>query len=508
MEDTPIYIHEFFEHNANKHPYKVALSFNDCALSYYDLNVAANQLAHYLINNGVRPGDLIGICQERSFDLIVSILATLKTGAAYVPIDPTVPASRIALIVQTAQPVLTLTHEATYRLFSDKLAILNLDSIKKLVLKQPAANVLINRTKMNLAYIIFTSGTTGVPNGVRVSHSNLSNLICASREIYDFNSNDVWTLFHSFAFDFSVWEIWGALAFGGRLVIVPYFVSRSPVDFFSLIIDEEVTILNQTPSAFYQFIEAETQFNTINKLRKIILGGEPVDTSLLKPWLQKYPGQPFIYNMYGITEVTVHATYHHITLEDAKAARNIIGKPLPNYFIELCDEEGQPVTQGNIGEIYVYGDGVAKGYLRNPTLTEKKFVLPNSHSTQLALYKSGDLAYYAPDGNLEYVGRKDHQVKIRGFRIELLEIEAIINQQPEIHFAIVIVKNKEAEKRKLIGFVQLRQGHTITEKELKERLKKLVPMYMVPARIKIIEKMPLTVNGKIDRDRLVASIYC
>lgn len=502
------FIHELFEQHVIEQPNSEAIRFEKCTLTYKELNEQANQLVHFLILNGVRPGDLVGICQERSIDMIVSILAVLKAGAAYVPIDPVAPPQRIAIILRTAKPILILTHDQTETVIDALFPIINISKSDLLIKQQSVAAVEIDNSKINLAYIIFTSGTTGVPNGVCIDHSNLINLIQASLQIYDFSSKDVWCLFHSYAFDFSVWEIWGALAFGGKLVIVPYFVSRTPADFHTFLINEGVTILNQTPSAFYQLIEADKHQNKQNKLRKIILGGEAVDLSLLKPWFQKYgDNKPQIYNMYGITEVTVHATYHLLTIDDVRTNRNVIGKPLPNYQIILRDEQNNPVPIGTQGEICVLGPGVAKGYLNNKIQSQKKFVPVNTNNDSAGLmYKSGDLGCYDQEGNLEYLGRIDHQVKIRGFRIELSEIESILNQQPEINFSVVIVKNKEVEKKKLIAFVQLKNTNdNLAEKDLTNRLKQLLPAYMLPTRIKFISQIPLTVNGKIDREALLVS---
>ncbi len=502
------FIHELFESRAIKQPSEVALCYEGQTLTYQELNQRANQLAHFLIELGVGPGDLIGICQVRSFDMVIAILAVLKVGATYVPIDPITPLQRLATIINAAKPRLILIHQLTGESITLPITLINVSHEKYLIERQPVTNVKVDTTKIDLAYVIFTSGTTGVPNGVSIQHRNLINLMQAAEQVYNFDAKDIWSLFHSYAFDFSVWEIWGALAFGGKLVIIPYYVSRTPNEFFKLIADEQVTILNQTPAAFYQFIEADRVLNKSNSLRVVILGGEAVDTSLLKPWFTKYGDHhPKVYNMYGITEVTIHATYYLLTLNDRKHHKSCIGKPLPNYDILLCDEQNQPVKAGEVGEICISGKGVAKGYFNNRELTKTKFIKLENSSGSVIVYKSGDLGYCDEDNNIVYIGRNDYQVKIRGFRIELTEIESILNQQPEVTFSVVIVKNKVAEKRKLIAFVQLKPtfSNRLTERELKNRLKHLLPSYMVPTRIIFISEIPLTTNGKVNREALLSS---
>lgn len=279
-------------------------------------------------------------------------------------------------------------------------------------------------------------------------------MLKAAEIVYGFTTSDIWTLFHSCAFDFAVWETWGALAFGGKLVVVPYYICRSPRDFYQLLIKEKITVLNQTPAAFYQLIDIavnDPQSKQLS-LKNIIFGGDVLDVHCLKPWVEKFGDKrPKIYNMYGITETTVHVTYHRITLDDLIYAEPVIGKVLPSYKVCLLDETGREVTAvGQKGEICVAGSSVTKGYLNNPKLTHEKFKVLKSESKNACdtkfIYKSGDLGAYSSDGNLLYSGRIDHQVKIRGYRIELAEIESLLNQQIEVKLAAVIMSGTEVEK--------------------------------------------------------------
>ena len=309
----------------------------------------------------------------------------------------------------------------------------------------------------DLAYVIYTSGSTGKPKGVLVTHANVTRLFSATDPWFAFGPHDVWTLFHSYAFDFSVWELWGALLYGGRLVIVPYWVSRDPAAFRKLLVDERVTILNQTPSAFRQLIQADlAEAPAPYALREIIFGGEALELQSLKPWIERYgDAKPRLVNMYGITETTVHVTYRPITRADVEAGRgSVIGRPIPDLYIRLLDERGEPVPVGVPGEIWVGGAGVANGYLNRPELTAQRFVTdPFDPSRSARLYRAGDLARRLPDGDLEFLGRIDAQVKIRGFRIELGEIEAALNAHPMVRQSAVITREARPGDMRLVAYI-------------------------------------------------------
>ncbi|MEH2179927.1 non-ribosomal peptide synthetase [Nostoc sp.] len=503
-------IHQLFEAQVELTPETVAVVFEDQQLTYRELNIKANQLAQYLQNLGVGPDVLVGICVERSLEMIVGLLGILKAGGAYAPLDPNYPVERLAFILEDAQVSVLLTQKHLLNnLPQNYTQVLCLDSDKEILSQYSSENPTSSVTSENLAYIIYTSGSTGKPKGVLINHFNVIRLFKATEHWYHFNQNDVWTLFHSFAFDFSVWEIWGALIYGGRLVIVPYLVSRSPEAFYKLLCKEKVTVLNQTPSAFQQLIYTEQTIADSGNLalRWVIFGGEALEIQSLKPWFTRYGYEsPRLVNMYGITETTVHVTYRPITEDDLRpGAGSVIGCAIPDLQLYVLDEHRQLVPVGVPGEIYVGGAGLARGYLNRPDLTAKAFIAnPLSNDPKARLYKTGDLARYLPNGDLEYLGRIDHQVKIRGFRIELGEIEREIAQHPDVREVVVLARQEETGEKQLVAYFVLHQNSSYISNQLRSFLGQRLPDYMVPSAFMLLESMPLTVNGKVDRQKLPA----
>ncbi|MBW4560439.1 MAG: amino acid adenylation domain-containing protein [Mojavia pulchra JT2-VF2] len=501
-------IHELFEEQVELRPNAVAVVFEEQHLTYRELNIKANQLAHYLQNLGVGPDVLVGICVERSLEMIIGILGILKAGGAYVPLDPNYPVERLAFILEDAQVSVLLTQQRLLNNLPEHHAqVLCIDSDEEILTQQNSQNPTTLATSENLAYIIYTSGSTGKPKGVLINHSNVVRLFNATEHWYHFNQQDVWTLFHSFAFDFSVWEIWGALVYGGRLVVVPYWVSRSPEAFYDLLCKEQVTVLNQTPSAFQQLIRTEQTITQPGNLalRWVIFGGEALELQSLKPWFTRHGDEsPRLVNMYGITETTVHVTYRPITTVDLEqGAGSVIGSPIPDLQVYVLDQHKQLVPVGVPGEMYVGGAGLARGYLNRADLTAKAFVVnPFNNDSKAKLYKTGDLARYLPNGDLEYLGRIDHQVKIRGFRIELGEIEAVLNQHPTVQQTVVIVREDIPGDKRLVAYIVPNSVSTITISELRSFLKDKLPEYMIPAAFVMLEVLPLTSNGKVDRRAL------
>jgi len=497
-------LHRLFEARVGQMPDAEAVAAGEELLTYRELNARANRLAHALRQKGVQRNDIVGLTVERNADVAIGILAILKTGAAYLPLDPDYPRDRLAFVVGDAKVRLVLAS-------SKVKASLQLEGAECLDIAAagsglPDINLDVASLPDDLAYVIYTSGSTGNPKGVLVTHANVARLFSATDPWFSFGPRDVWTLFHSYAFDFSVWELWGALLYGGRLVIVPYWVSRDPAAFRRLLIDERVTILNQTPSAFRQLIQADLDEAPASyALREVIFGGEALVLQSLKPWIERYgDANPRLVNMYGITETTVHVTYRPITRMDVDAGRgSVIGVPIPDLYIRLLDEDGKPVPDGVPGEIWVGGAGVANGYLNRPELTAQRFVTdPLDSSGSARLYRAGDLARRLPDGDLEFLGRADSQVKIRGFRIELGEIETALAAIAGVGQAVVMAREISDDTR-LVAYLIARTGVALPPVgELRTALAKRLPDYMVPAAFVPIDALPLTVNGKIDRDAL------
>ena len=497
-------LHQLFELQVEQSTDAIALVYEEDRLTYGELNQQANQLAHYLRSLGVGPESLVGICVERSLYTVIGILGILKAGGAYVPLDPSYPQDRIAYSIADSQLKVLLTSKQHLNdLPENEAQIVCLDRDWQAIAAYSEANPDSDVKPANLAYVIYTSGTTGKPKGVLIEHYNVCRLFSATQHWYNFDSTDVWTMFHSYAFDFSVWELWGALLYGGKLVVVPYLTSRSPNRFYQLLIDEQVTVLNQTPSAFAQLMQVDEQFDGDSRLslRYVIFGGEALAIPSLKPWFQRHGDQfPQLVNMYGITETTVHVTYRPITIADTESQSSVIGCAIPDLEMYLLDEHLQPVSKGTLGEIYVAGEGLARGYLNRRELTKERFI--DSPFGDGKLYKTGDLGRYSDSDEIEYLGRIDSQVKIRGFRIELGEIEAVLAQHPKVRQNVVIVREDTPGNKRLVAYVVSKPELNLTVKELRIALKEQLPDYMIPSSFVLLEEFPLTSNGKVDRRAL------
>jgi amino acid adenylation domain-containing protein len=496
-------LHDLFEARVRATPDAEAVVAGEERLSYRQLNARANRLAHALRQKGVQRNDIVGLAVERNADVAVGILAILKAGAAYLPLDPDYPQDRLAFIVGDAKARFVLASSNVTASLQQLQATECLD-IATAGDGLPDTDPDAATTPDDLAYVIYTSGSTGKPKGVLVTHANVTRLFSATDPWFAFGPHDVWTLFHSYAFDFSVWELWGALLYGGRLVIVPYWISRDPAAFRKLLVDERVTILNQTPSAFRQLVQADLdEAPAPYALREIIFGGEALELQSLKPWIERYgDARPRLVNMYGITETTVHVTYRPITRADVEAGRgSVIGRPIPDLYIRLLDERGEPVPVGVPGEIWVGGAGVANGYLNRPELTAQRFVT-DPFDPSARLYRAGDLARRLPDGDLEFLGRIDAQVKIRGFRIELGEIEAALDAHPMVRESAVITREASPGDVRLVAYIVVNGGADLTVSEVRRYLRGSLPDHMIPSFILTLQSLPLTANGKLDRSAL------
>jgi tyrocidine synthetase-3 len=489
-------------------------------ISYLELNRKSNQLAHLLIEKGVGLDTIVAIMMERSVEMIIGLLGILKASGAYLPIDPGYPEERIKYMLKDSGAKILVTVPG----LSEKLLIVNCQlSIVNCQLNSPLERGAPKGRGVSkpaahnsqLAYIIYTSGTTGKPKGVLIQHRNVVRLLFNDRNLFDFNKDDVWTLFHSYCFDFSVWEIYGALLYGGKLVIIPAMTARDPGKYWQVLIQEKVTVLNQTPSAFYALCsEVLTHSRGKTHLRYVIFGGEALKPLQLKRWASKYPHVKLI-NMFGITETTVHVTYKEIGDREIHLNISNIGKPIPTLTTYILDRNLNLLPIGAAGELCVGGAGVGRGYLNRPELTAEKFLSLfyrsyKSYRTYISkkIYKSGDLARLLANGEMEYLGRIDHQIKIRGFRIELGEIETQLLTYPQVKEAVVVPLEEENGDKYLCAYVvpvfpdSPPSSTHLDIPALRQYLSGRLPGYMIPAYFVELEKIPLTPNHKIDRRNL------
>lgn len=523
----PDSLHGRFEQQALRWPERLALSYRDQRMTYQQLNEAANTRANQLRALGVNPRSLVALMLPRGLELVIQVLAVLKAGAGYIPIDPNYPQERVDWMIESSQPVRLLTYRHLAKRFwaqgaPDKLLHKTLwiddeEQPDKAAPLTPAKQWPITQVNdqpslaaLAVAYIIFTSGSTGKPKGVMVGHHQVISLLDAVIPSLKCDQTDVWTLFHSLAFDFSVWELWGALTTGGCLCIVPQDVAWSAEAFANLLRTEQVTVLNQTPSAFYALTQTEKLRRARGEapltLRSVIFGGEALNMHQINHWWSLYPfGQPRLINMYGITETTVHVTWLELTeaLKDINASP--IGEAIPGLNIQLLNGALDPVADGEPGEIYVGGQQLALGYLGRPDLTASRFIADPSCAGQ-RLYRSGDMAIRR-DGQLFYLGRADRQLKIRGFRIEPTEVEAAVETHPAVQQCAVLAQPANATQTPegLIAFMVAKPDvdRLPETAELRHHLTQLLPVHCLPTELFFVEKLPLTVNGKLDQTRLL-----
>ncbi|RSS14087.1 amino acid adenylation domain-containing protein [Streptomyces sp. WAC08401] len=513
---------ELFERQAARHPGRTALTFEGTSLSYADLNARANRLARLLTARGIGPDALVALALPRSAELVVALLAVVKSGAAYVPLDPGYPADRLAHALSDSAPAALLTdratadrlpaHEVPLVVLGDDPAHPDGDATRTYPATDLAQSERIRPLDpRDTAYVIYTSGSTGRPKGVAVPHRNVVRLFSATEQWFGFDEHDVWTLFHSYAFDFSVWELWGPLLHGGRLVVVPHDVSRDPAAFLSLLARERVTVLNQTPSAFHQLAAADRESRDELALRTVVFGGEALDLSRLADWYERHAEDaPALVNMYGITETTVHVS--HIALDRATAAAasaSTIGVNIPDLRVYVLDDRLRPTAPGVTGEMYVAGAGLARGYLGRPALTADRFpadpyaALFGEHGTRM--YRTGDLARRRTDGGLDYLGRADQQVKIRGFRIEPGEIEAVLAAHPAVDDVAVVAREDVQGDPRLVAYVV--SGTGTTARALHDHAAGHLPDHMLPSAFVTLDALPLTPNGKLDAKALPAPAH-
>ncbi|ORV12528.1 hypothetical protein AWB95_12735 [Mycobacterium celatum] len=493
-----------FAAQVDRTPDEVAVTFDGVSMTYRELDEASNRLARLLAGRGVGAGQRVALLFSRSAEAIVAIMAVLKTGAAYLPIDPVMPGTRMQFMLADAAPIAAITTaDLRSRLEGYDLPVVDIND--PAVDAQPGT-ALPAPSPDDIAYLIYTSGTTGLPKGVAVAHRNVTQLLDALDTELELSPGQAWSQCHSLAFDFSVWEIFGALLHGGRVVVVPDAVVRSPEDLHALLVAEQVNILSQTPSAFYALQTADELAPELGrqlKLEAVVFGGEALEPQRLRTWLDNHPGLPRMINMYGITETTVHASFRQIGDADVVSNASPIGVPLAHLGFFVLDGWMRPVPVGVVGELYVAGGGVACGYVGRAALTATRFAACPFGAPGTRMYRTGDLVSWGADGQLRYVGRADEQVKIRGYRIELGDVQAALAGCEGVQQAAVIAREDHPGDKRLVGYVTGTVDAVAVRSAVAERL----PAYMVPAAVVVMEALPLTPNGKLDTRALPAPEY-
>lgn len=489
-----------FMATAQRHADRIAVSCGERSISYAQLDEASNALAARLRRLGAKRNALIGLCVDRSIEQIIGVLGILKAGAAYLPLDPGYPEERLAFLLQDSGARLVVTGGVLPAGLHDE----SVARVPVVVPDEGAADFDVVNEGDDLAYVIYTSGSTGNPKGVQVTHRNVLRLFDACESWLQAGPQDAWTMFHSFAFDFSVWEIWGALLYGGRLEVVPREVAVAPDAFRALLKERGITVLSQTPSAFRQLqIEDARHDDALERLRCVVFGGEALDVGGLLPWFERHGDQsPALINMYGITETTVHVTWRRIREGDARAHAggrkgSPVGWPLPDLYVRLLDSRLKPVPPGVPGEICVGGDGVTLGYLNRDELNARHFIIDPYSEESTRMYRSGDYARLLPNGELDFIGRRDNQVKIRGFRIDLGEITSALRRIEGIDEGVVIAREgQDGEKRLFAYYVS--NAVTLTEPAVRASLAEKLPPHMLPAAIIRVPHIPMNNNNKLD----------
>jgi amino acid adenylation domain-containing protein len=487
--------HHWFEEVVESNPQATALICGEERLTYQQLNERANQLAHYLIKQGIGSEALVGLSLERSSAMVVALLGVLKAGGAFLPLDPAYPAERLAFMIKDSGVSIVLTQQSLVeRLSEHHTHLLCLDRDGEVMAGESSLNPPQRTRPENLAYLIYTSGSTGQPKGAMLHHRGLCNLAAAQQQAFGLQASDRILQFSSLSFDASVWEVVMALLSGAALVLASREVLASGQGLFEVLRQRAITTLTLPPSML-----AVLPQEPLPELHTMITAGEPCSGELVARWSE---GRRY-FNAYGPTETTVCASLHLCSESDPQSPP--LGRPIANFQLYVLDAHLQPVPVGVAGELHIGGVGLARGYLNRPHLTAEKFIPhPFSSEPGSRLYKSGDLVRYLPDGNLEYLGRIDQQVKVRGFRIELGEIEAVLAQQPGLREVVVVAREDSPGERRLVAYLVPEPGASLDISELRSSLRERLPDYMVPSAFVTLEALPLTPNGKVDRQALPA----
>jgi amino acid adenylation domain-containing protein len=496
-------LHEFIEDQVGRTPEAVAVVFEQQQLTYRQLDQRANQLAHHLQNLGVGPDSLVGICVERSLEMVVGLLGILKAGGAYVPMDPEYPKDRLAFMLEDANVPVLLTVQLLAGLLPPHHAkVIRLDDDWPTIAGESTERVVTGVKAHNLAYMIYTSGSTGRPKGAMNTHVGIVNRLLWMQEAYHLTSADRVLQKTPFSFDVSVWEFFWPLLTGATLVVAVPGGHKDTGYLAELIAREKITTLHFVPSMLSAFLEQNGLASACASLKRVVCSGEALPYELQQRFFSQLAAD--LHNLYGPTEAAVDVTSWACQRE-GNLRIVPIGKPIANTRIYLLDRNLQPVPVGLPGELHIGGIGLARGYHNRPELTAEKFIAdPFSDDPRARLYKTGDLARYLPDGNIEYLGRLDHQVKIRGFRIELGEIEAQLNQHPAVREVVVMARQDTPEDPRLVAYLAFKNGEPPKVSELRQMLRLKLPEYMVPSVFIRLERFPLTPNGKVDRKALPA----
>lgn len=492
-------VHQLFEAQAERTPDALAVSSSEGTLTYQELNQRANQVAHYLRSKGVGPEVLVGLCLNRSLDMIVALLGILKAGGVYVPFDPSYPAERLSFMIKDSQAVLVVTQHTFAERFaqSELSSVVCMDTDRNMISQEETWNLESGVTGKNCVYVIYTSGSTGQPKGVQITHESLLNLVFWHQQAFEVTAADRATQLASPAFDATGWELWPYLTLGASVHLPDENIRVSPPLLRDWLLTAQITI------SFLPTLLAESiltlDWPATTSLRILLTGADK---------LQHYPSAniPFaLINNYGPTEATVVATSGRVLPNQQAKTAPSIGHPISNTQVFLLDEQLRQVPIGTTGELYIGGAGLAKGYLNRPELTAEKFIAhPFSQESGARLYKTGDLARYLPDGQLLFLGRSDDQIKLRGFRIEPDEITAVINKHSSIQTSLVVAREETPGEKRLVAYLVLAGEEQLALDELHDILREAVPEYMIPSAFVVLDALPITANGKVDRRALPA----
>ena len=489
-------VQQLLEERAQQNPNNIAIEFQGRTLTYAELDARTNQLAHHLRRLGVRAETLVGVCLERSLEMVLALIGVLKAGGAYVPLDPSHPSDRIKYVLDDAHVKLLLTQDSQVEYLPRTAAdLVCLDPDWRSLENEDSGPIASEVTPQNLAYVIYTSGSTGRPKGVQLQHSSVVNFLCSMRREPGMTAEDVLVTVTTTSFDMAVLELYLPLVVGARMVVAPLEATYDGRLLKQLLEQSGASMFQATPATWRIVLESGWQGNP--KL-KVLVGGEAVSADLARE-LGLRCGS--VWNMYGPTETTVWSSLYHVQGTEDKVVP--IGKPIANTTFYILDENRQPVADGVVGELYIGGEGLARGYFERDELTAEKFVAdPFTSWPGARMYRTGDLARYRPDGNAEFVGRIDHQVKIRGFRIELGEIEAVLEQHPSVNHAVVIAREDTPGHKRLVAYFVPEVFDALTPAELSQHLGKQLPAYMKPSAFVQMARLPLSPNGKVDRKAL------